>query len=294
MYSTTRFVCSILLSCAAVLAQGTTAQINGNIQDSSGLGIPGASIKATQTATGSVRTATSGTDGSYVLTNLPIGPYTLEVTKDGFNKYVQTGVVLQVDSNPTIDASLKVGSVNEQVTVQADAALVETHSTGVGTVVDNQRVIEMPLNGRNATELVFLAGMATVGGANGGFLNEFVVPFWVISVCASAITLGILSGGWRIVRTVGFGIYKVRPLHALNAQLTSAAVILTASQFGAPVSTTHVVSSSIMGIGASERPKAVRWSKAQDILRTWLITIPAAGVVGAVAALGVRLIFAIT
>ena len=137
-------------------------------------------------------------------------------------------------------------------------------------------------------------GVITMVLVLGGFLDEFVVPFWVISACASAITLGILSGGWRIVRTVGFGIYKVRPLHALNAQLTSAAVILTASQFGAPVSTTHVVSSSIMGIGASERPKAVRWAKAQDILRTWLVTIPAAGVVGAVAALIVRLIFAIT
>jgi inorganic phosphate transporter, PiT family len=137
-------------------------------------------------------------------------------------------------------------------------------------------------------------GVITMVLVLGGFLDEFAVPFWVISVCASAITLGILSGGWRIVRTVGFGIYKVRPLHALNAQLTSAAVIFTASQFGAPVSTTHVVSSSIMGIGASEWPKAVRWAKAQDILRTWLVTIPAAGVVGAVAALGVRLIFAIT
>ena len=80
----------------------------------------------------------------------------------------------------------------------------------------------------------------------------------------SAITLGILSGGWRIVRTVGFGIYKVRPLHALNAQITAAGVIFGAALVGAPVSTTHVVSSSIMGIGASERPKAVRWAKAQE------------------------------
>ena len=84
-----------------------------------------------------VRTTTSAADGSYVLTNLPIGPYTLEVSKDGFTKYVQSGIVLQVDTNPTIDAALKVGSVSEQVTVEAGAALVETHSTGIGTVVDN-------------------------------------------------------------------------------------------------------------------------------------------------------------
>ena len=100
---------------------------------------PGAEIKATQTATGLVRTAASGTDGSYVLTNLPIGPYSIEVSKEGFNKYVQSGIVLQVNTNPSIDVVLNVGSVSEQVTVEADAAMVETHSVGVGTVVDNQR-----------------------------------------------------------------------------------------------------------------------------------------------------------
>ena len=115
----------------------------------------------------------------------------------------------------------------------------------------------------------------------GGFIDEFKVPFWVILSCAIAITLGILSGGWRIVRTVGFGIFKVRPIHAFDGQLTSAVVIMTASVIGAPVSTTHVVSSSLMGIGAAERPKAVRWSKARDIASTWIITIPGSGLVGA-------------
>lgn len=121
------------------------------------------------------------------------------------------------------------------------------------------------------TLILILSGQITGG---------FVVPFWVILTCAAAITLGILSGGWRIVRTVGFGIYKVRPLHALDAQLTSAMVIYGASILGAPVSTTHVVSSSIMGIGSSERVHAVRWSKAQEIVTTWFITIPGAAIVG--------------
>ena len=171
MTATKRLVFGFLMACAAVWAQ-STAQINGTVHDSSGLAVPDATIKVTQTATGAVRTTTSGTDGAYTLPSLPIGPYLLEVTKDGFSKYAQTGIVLQVDSNPTIDPSLKVGSVSEQVMVQADANMVETHTTSVGTVVDNQRVVEMPLNGRNATQLVFLAGMATVGGANGGFLNS--------------------------------------------------------------------------------------------------------------------------
>ena len=173
MATTTKIVLSFLVATAVMWGQAaSTAQINGTVRDSSGLAIPEAAVKVTQTATGLVRNTTSGTDGSYVFPNLPVGPYLFEVTKDGFTKYVQSGILLQVDSNPTIDAALKVGSVTDQVTVEADAAMVETHSTGVGTLVDNQRVVEMPLNGRNATELVFLAGMATVGGQNGGFLNS--------------------------------------------------------------------------------------------------------------------------
>jgi PiT family inorganic phosphate transporter len=122
-------------------------------------------------------------------------------------------------------------------------------------------------------------GILTLVLLLGGFIDTFAVPFWVMLACAISMTLGILSGGWRIVRTLGFAIYKVRPLHALDSQLTSAAVIFAASAVGAPVSTTHVVATSIMGIGASERPKAVRWAKAREIATTWIITIPGAAIV---------------
>ncbi len=140
-------------------------------------------------------------------------------------------------------------------------------------------------------QFVTSAGLAFAHGANdaqksmgiltlvlvlGGFIPTFEVPFWVMLICSFAIVLGILSGGWQIVRTLGFSIYKIRPLHALDSQMTAAAVIFSSSVFGAPVSTTHVVASSIMGIGASERPKAVRWSKAFSIVTTWVITIPGA------------------
>ena len=124
-------------------------------------------------------------------------------------------------------------------------------------------------------------GIITLVLVLGNFQEEFVVPLWVVLSCATVLTLGILSGGWRIVKTVGFAIYKLRPIHAVSAQLTSAAVIFGASALGAPVSTTHVVSSSIMGIGSAERPKAVRWAKARDIASTWVITIPGSGAVGA-------------
>lgn len=145
-----------------------------------------------------------------------------------------------------------------------------------------------------AIQYVTAAGLAFSHGANdaqksmgiltlvlllGGFIPTFEVPFWVMLACATSITLGILSGGWRIVRTLGFAIYRVRPIHALGSQLTSALVIFAASAGGAPVSTTHVVATSIMGIGASERPRAVRWSKASDIAMTWIITIPGAALV---------------
>jgi PiT family inorganic phosphate transporter len=122
-------------------------------------------------------------------------------------------------------------------------------------------------------------GIMTLVLLLGGFIDQFEIPFWVILSCTIAMTLGILSGGWRIVRTLGFAIYKVRPLHALDSQLTSALVIFAASAAGAPVSTTHVVATSIMGIGASERPKAVRWAKAREIATTWVITIPGAAIV---------------
>ena len=181
MNATTRVGLGLLITCAAVWGQASTAQINGTIRDASGLAVPSAEIKVTQTATGAGRTAISGADGGYVLTNLPIGPYLLEVTKEGFSKYAQTGIVLQVDSNPTVDAALKVGAVTEQVMVQADAALVETRSTGVGTVVDNQRVAEMPLNGRNPIELVFLAGMANYPG-NGAINTVRNYPTVIVSV----------------------------------------------------------------------------------------------------------------
>jgi hypothetical protein len=148
------------------------------IYDPTGSTVPGAEVRATQTDTGLVRTTTSAADGAYVLTNLPIGPYTLEIRKEGFNKYVQSGIVLQVNTNPTLDAALKVGSVSEQVTVEAGTALVETHSTGIGTVVDNQRVVELPLNGRDATQLIFLSGMASP--SNTPQLRNF--PATVVSV----------------------------------------------------------------------------------------------------------------
>ena len=131
-------------------------------------------------------------------------------------------------------------------------------------------------------------GILTLVLLLGGFIPSFDVPFWVMLACAGAITLGVLSGGWRIVRTLGFAIYKLRPLHALDSQLTSAGVVFAASMLGAPTSTTHVVATSIMGIGYAERPKAVRWSKAGEIATTWAVTIPGSAAAAAGLVLATR------
>ena len=174
------FLLLLSLSVAQVWAQAT-ANITGSVKDQSGAAIPGARIKVIQTATGVSRNGTATQDGSFALTNLPLGPYMLEVTKEGFAKSVETGLVLQVDTSPNVDIVLKVGQVTDQVTVEAGAAQVETHATGVGQVVDNQRVAEMPLNGRNPIELVFLAGMASAPG-DGAINTVRNYPTVVVSV----------------------------------------------------------------------------------------------------------------
>jgi PiT family inorganic phosphate transporter len=140
------------------------------------------------------------------------------------------------------------------------------------------------------------AGLAFAYGANdaqkgmgvitlvlllGHRIDHFEVPTWVILACVASITAGASFGGWRIVRTLGFGIYRLRPLHSLASQIASATVITGSAMLGGPVSTTHVVSSSIMGVGAGERPRGVRWGKAGEILFTWLVTLPCAGAVAA-------------
>ena len=186
----TLFVCAISVVVTWAQSQNTS-QIQGTVLDASGAPVPGAEVKATQTETDVTRMATTGADGVYVLPNLPIGHYRLEVSKPGFRTYVQTGIVLQVATNPTVDVSLKIGAVNEQVQVEANAALVETQATGVGNVMETQRIVELPLNGRVATDLIQYTGAVIVLGTagNGGFPGTeqfaiaggqaFGVAFWL-------------------------------------------------------------------------------------------------------------------
>src|SRR6266853_4422253 len=156
-----------LCLCSSIAWGQSTAQINGTVTDQSGAVLPGVEVTATQTETGLSRSVVSNETGSYVLPNLPVGPYRLEAGLPGFRKFAQTGIVLQVGGNPVINISLAVGQVADTVEVQADAALVETRATGVGQVIDNVRVLELPLNGRQVTELIILSGAAVGGGTQG-------------------------------------------------------------------------------------------------------------------------------
>lgn len=127
-------------------------------------------------------------------------------------------------------------------------------------------------------------GIVTMGLVAGGFLPDFVVPWWVVAISALAISLGIASGGWRIIRTLGARLYRLRPVDGFVSQGSSASVILGSALLGGPVSTTQVVSSSILGTGSAQRVSMVRWGVAGEILIAWMLTIP-------VSALGAALLY---
>jgi len=122
-------------------------------------------------------------------------------------------------------------------------------------------------------------GIISLTLLSGGLISSFHVPIWVMVACALAMALGTAVGGWRIIRTMGGKIFRIEPINGFAADFTSATVIYSASLLGAPVSTTHVVSSAIMGVGAAKRLKGVRWNIARQILIAWFVTIPSAAFV---------------
>ena len=124
-------------------------------------------------------------------------------------------------------------------------------------------------------------GIIAMAMVTTGYVSEFQVPWWVITVSAGAIALGTLTGGWRLIRTLGGKFYKIRPVHAFGSQFTSAGIILGAALMGGPVSTTQVVSSTIMGAGSADRVSKVRWTVARDIAVAWVLTIPVAALLAA-------------
>ena len=131
-------------------------------------------------------------------------------------------------------------------------------------------------------------GIMTLALFTAGVIDAFEVPLWVILTAATAISLGTAAGGWRIIKTMGTKVVKLDPVHGFAAETTAATVIFGASQLGMPVSTTHVISSAILGVGSSDRLKTVRWGVARSIVTAWILTLPASGLTASLAYLVLR------
>jgi hypothetical protein len=183
------FVITLLVSafmCASVWAQAT-AQISGTVRDQTGAVLPGVEVTATQTDTGVSRATITNETGSYVMPSVPVGPYRLEAVLPGFRTFVQTGIVLQVNADAVINPVLEIGQVTEQVEVQANAALVETRNTSVGQVIENERILELPLNGRQVTDLITLSGAAVQTGVG----SNQSMPGGVQISIAGGLSIGV-------------------------------------------------------------------------------------------------------
>ena len=144
-----------LLGSLAAFGQGSVT-IYGVVKDTTGALVPGASISITHTETGAVRQATSNERGDYIAAQLPIGGYTVTAERQGFKKFVQTGITVQVDENRMVPVVLQVGDVAESVTVEAQAVQVDTRTGTLKEVVDSKRIVELPLNGRDFAQLAML------------------------------------------------------------------------------------------------------------------------------------------
>jgi Carboxypeptidase regulatory-like domain len=159
---------ALVLACGSAWAQAT-ATISGTARDQSGAVLPGVTITVTQQETSLVRTTVTNETGSYVLPNLPLGPYRLEAMLQGFATFAQGGIVLQVNASPVVNPVMGVSAIAEEVQVTGAAPLVDTRSTGVGTVVELQRVVELPLNARQTAQLITLSGLAVQTASSPAF-----------------------------------------------------------------------------------------------------------------------------
>src|ERR1019366_2737576 len=173
------------------------ATVTGRIADPSGAVVVGAQVKITAVDTATVHVAVSDAAGSYSFPRLTIGAYTLEVTAPGFQTYIQKGIRLQVSDAPQINMALKVGAVSDRVEVQADATMVQTQQNMVSQVMDQQRIVQLPLNGRDPTQLIIISGAAVnhTDGTNTGNKSFYTSQSIAIAGSAGNTTNYLLDGG---------------------------------------------------------------------------------------------------
>ena len=163
-----------LLFVGVAFAQRVRGTILGSVTDASGAVIPGAAVTITNTATNVATTSVTNSDGNFTVQNLQVGAYTISVAKDGFKKALRSGVTLEVDQRAEINLTLETGAVNETIEVTSQASLVDTTTATFGKVIENRRVQELPVNGRNALSLVLLAPavQSGVGPTASGFADR--------------------------------------------------------------------------------------------------------------------------
>ena len=176
------FLAAFVLSPGQLSAQSATASISGVVTDVTGAAVPRAVVKATNSSTNVARTIDSAEDGSFSLTFLPLGSYRVEVTAQGFKKFEQNGVVLEIDRNARVNPVLQLGALSETVTVNADAPLVNTLDASIGRMVTNNEIINLPLVNRNVYSLLNL----TAGVDSSTSSNSLGVPEQVTLVNGSS------------------------------------------------------------------------------------------------------------
>src|SRR5580704_17986093 len=151
-----------IVSTSAVFGQAVAiGSVSGTVMDQSAASVPGASVRMTETDKGTVYESTSNAEGHYTFNNLPVGPYRLEVQAKGFKEFRQTDIVLQVAENLTQNVQLEVGASTETVEVRGGASMVETRDSSISQVTTQERIVDLPLNGRNPADLLQLSGIAT-------------------------------------------------------------------------------------------------------------------------------------
>jgi PiT family inorganic phosphate transporter len=195
--------------------------------------------------------------------------------------YTQTLSVIRIDGLTKIVLALLLspvaGLIMGFIVMRITLWLVRNATPRVSTVFRRLQIVTLIglalSHGTNDAQKTM--GVLTLTLFLTGRIASFYVPVWVIALSASAIALGTAFGGWRLIRTLGGRIYRIRPIHGFTSQIAGAAVILTSALFGGPVSTTQVLSSSIVGAGAAERFNKVRWTILRDMALAWVLTIPA-------------------
>ena len=167
-------VCFLAMACACSLSAQATSTIHGTVYDPSGAVVPDAAVTATNVNTSLTRQFNADASGQFTIPLLPIGEYRVRVEKAGFTTFIQSGIRLQVNTNVEVNAKLEPRSTTEQITVTADAGLVQTATSSLVQVIDEKRVTELPLNGRNVLQLISLnSGIADRGSSGGTHSGEY-------------------------------------------------------------------------------------------------------------------------